>query len=79
MIYANYEVCSTWDLDEILDELGIEREQVVGYFVKWDALHLTYRMADGTEATQEFEPNGWSASDNFDWKRPTSTVEEAVE
>jgi len=75
-IYANYEVCSTWDLDEILDELGITREQVKSYFVKWDSLHLTYIDNTGNEVEEEFEPNQWSASEGFDWKRPTSVVEE---
>jgi hypothetical protein len=78
MIYANYEVCSTWDLDDILEELGITREQVKGYFVKWDSLHLTYIDNQGKEIEEEFEPNNFSASENFDWKRPISVVEEEV-
>lgn len=75
-IYANYQVCSTWDLDAICEQLGITRERVQSYYVKWDALHLSYLDEDGDEVEEEFEPNQWSASDNFDWKRPDSVVEE---
>ena len=75
-IYANYQIASTWDLDEILEQLEIDREQVKDYYVKCDKLFLSYTNADGDEVEEEFEPNGWSASDNFDWKRPESVVEE---
>ena len=73
-IYANYEVCSTWDLDEICDELGIERSQIKEYYVKWDQLVLTYIDAQGQEVEEEIEPG--SPASEFDFKRPTSVVEE---
>jgi hypothetical protein len=76
-IYANYEVCSTWDLDEVCNNLGIERSQVRDYDVKWDQLVLTYIDNDGCEITCEIDPE-WPASD-FDFKRPTSLVEEHAE
>ena len=75
-IYANYQICSTWDLDEICSDLKITRKQVKEYYVKWDALHLTYVDRKGNEIDKEIEPNVFSASDNFDWKRPDSVVEE---
>ena len=75
MIYANYEVASTWDLDEVCEEHEIDPDNVVSYYVKWDALHLTYKDADGNKHEIEVEPTGWPASD-FDWKRPTSLVTE---
>jgi hypothetical protein len=77
-IYANYQVCSTWDLDEICENLEITREQVKSYYVKWDELVLTYIDSDGDEQEVEIPPTGFPASE-FDWKRPHSVVEEAAE
>ncbi len=73
-IYANYEVCSTWDLDEVCEGLGIERSQVKEYYVKWDQLVLTYINADGEEVEEEIDP--MIPASEFDFKRPTSVVEE---
>ena len=78
MIYANYEIASIWDLDEVCEEHEIDPANVVSYYVKWDKLFLTYKDADGDEQEIEVEPNCFSASENFDWKHPSSedTVEE---
>ena len=57
MIYAEYRASSIWDLDDICQQLDITRDAVVDYYVKWDALFLTYRDADGNECEEEFEPN----------------------
>jgi len=78
MIYAEYRTSSVWDLDNICQQLDIARDAVVDYYVKWDALFLTYRDADGNECEEEFEPNMFSASDNFDWKRPENVTEETA-
>jgi hypothetical protein len=73
-IVATYTIDSTWDLDAILSNLGITRESVVRYFVKYDALKLTYKDAEGNILTEDFEPD-WAASEAFDYKYPTSTEE----
>ncbi len=82
MYYANYQVSSTWDLDEICAELGIDPSTLDDskMYVKWDTLHITYTDADGEEQEAEFEPNLFSASEEFDWKRPTeeAMVEETL-
>ena len=64
-ISATYTASSHWDLEE----LGIDPATVVDYYVKWDTLYVTFLDADGNQYEEEFEPT-WSASDNFDWKRP---------
>ena len=78
MIYANYEIASIWDLDEVCEEHEIDPANVVEHYVKWDTLYLTYKDADGEEQEIEIQPNVFNASENFDWKRPSSevTVEE---
>ena len=75
VIYANYEVCSTWDLDEVCENLDIKRSQIKEYYVKWDQLVLTYIDDDGEEVEEEIAP-GFSASEEFNWKHPTTVVEE---
>ena len=77
MIYAEYRASSIWDLDDICQQLNITRDAVVDYYVKWDNLILTYRDADGDECEEKFQPNVFSASNNFDWKRPDKVTEEA--
>jgi hypothetical protein len=77
-IYANYQASSIWDLDEICEQLEITRDKITSYYVKWDKLFVSYIDQDGDEVEEEFEPNQFSASENFDWKRPESVVEEEV-
>ena len=78
MIYAEYRISSIWNLDEICEDLEIDPANVVDYYVKWDKLFLTYTDEDGDQIEVEYEPNVFSASNEFDWKRPSSedTVEE---
>jgi hypothetical protein len=76
IVYAEYRVSSSWNLDEICEELGITTDDVVEYYVKWEKLFLTYTDSDGDEVEVEYEPNLFCASENFDWKRPDSVVEE---
>jgi hypothetical protein len=70
---------SSWDIEEICKDLEITLEQVKDYYVKWDKLVLTYIDADGEECEEEFEPNDFSASENFDWKYPTETQDDFLE
>jgi hypothetical protein len=76
IVYAEYRVSSSWNLDEICEELGITTDNVVSYYVKWEKLYLTYTDSDGDEVEVEYDPNLFCASENFDWKRPDSVVEE---
>jgi hypothetical protein len=78
-ITATYVTSSSWDIEEICKDLEITLEQVKDYYVKWDKLFLTYIDADGEECEEEFEPNDFSASENFDWKRPTETQDDFLE
>ena len=81
IVYAEYRVSSTWDLDQICEELGIATDDVVEYYVKWEKLFLTYTDSDGDQVEVEYEPNLFCASENFDWKRPYEecTVDEEEE
>lgn len=78
-LYAYYSHASTWDLDEIFDELGITREDVVRYHIKWDSLTLTYKDSQGNQQQVEYDPNEFSASDDPCWKRPNKIILETEE
>ena len=71
IVYAEYRVSSTWDLDQICEDLGIATDDVVEYYVKWEKLRLTYIDSEGDQVEVEYEPNLFCASEHFDWKRPT--------
>ena len=71
IVCAEYHISSTWDLDQICEDLGITTDDVVEYYVKWDTLNLTYTDSDGDQVEVEYEPNLFCASEHFDWKRPT--------
>jgi hypothetical protein len=75
IVYAEYRVCSSWDLNQICEELDITYDDVVEYYVKWDKLFLTYTDSDGDEVEVEYNPNLFCASEQFDWKRPTEEHE----
>ena len=70
IVYAEYRVESSWDLDQICEDLGITTDDVVEYYVKWDTLNLTYTDSDGDQVEVKYEPNLFCASEHFDWKRP---------
>jgi hypothetical protein len=71
IVYAEYRIASTWDLDQICEELGITTDAVVEYYVKYEKLYLTYTDSDGDEVKVEYDPNVFCASEHFDYKRPT--------
>ena len=71
IVYAEYRMSSTWDLDQICEDIGIATDNVVEYYVKWDKLYLTYTDSEGDQVEVEYEPNLFCASENFDYKRPT--------
>ena len=75
MIYAEYRISSIWNLDEVCADNDIDPANVVDYYIKWDTLYLTYKDADGEEQKIEIEPNYFSASEGFDWKRPDEVNE----
>ena len=81
IVYAEYRVCSSWDLNLICEDLDITTDDVVEYYVKWEKLYLTYTDSDGDQVEVEYDPNVYSASENFDWKRPheETTVDEEEE
>ena len=74
IVYAEYRVCSSWDLNQICEELGITTDAVVDYYVKWEKLRLTYTDSDGDQVEVEYEPNLFCASEHFDYKRPTEVI-----
>ncbi len=76
MIHAHYQATSTWDLDEICNELNITRSSILDYYIKWDQLHLTYTNSSNEKVEQSFDPNVFCASDDFDWKRPVDIEDE---
>ena len=71
IVYAEYRMSSTWDLDQLCEDIGIATDDVVEYYVKWDKLYLTYTDSEGDQVEVEYEPNMFCASENFDYKRPT--------
>ena len=71
IVYAEYFVASTWDLDQICEDIGITYDDVVEYYVKWETLHLTYTDSEGDQVEVCFAPNLFCASEHFDYKRPT--------
>ena len=74
IVYAEYRISSSWDLDQLCEELGITTDDVVDYYVKWEKLRLTYTDSDGDQVEVEYEPNLFCASEHFDYKRPTEVI-----
>lgn len=71
IVYAEYRVSSSWNLDNICSNIGITMNDVLEYSVKWDTLYLTYKDSNGNEVEVEYDPNIYSASENFDYKYPS--------
>lgn len=61
-IIAYYTSSSSWDMQEVMEQLDIELAQVMDYQVKWNKLFLTYKDKYGQALTVEVEPtlNGMS-------------------
>ena len=74
-ITVYYTTASTWDMDDVLEELGIEAHQVKDYYIKWDTLYLTYIDAEGAEVEEEIEPT-FNGAEQFDFKRPVDIEDE---
>jgi hypothetical protein len=78
-IYAEYRVSSVWDMDLILEDLEITKEQVIETSVKWDLLYIDYTDAEGQAQTAEIAPNVFCASSDIDgqcFKYPQTVTEE---
>lgn len=74
-ITAFYTTASTWDMEEVLAELGIAAHQVQGYDIKWDTMTLTYIDAAGEEQEAEIEPT-ICGTEQQDYKRYTDITDE---
>jgi hypothetical protein len=74
-ITAYYTTASTWDMADVLEELGIEAHQVKDYYIKWDMLVLTYIDADGEEQEEEIAPT-FCGTEQPDFKRPSDVEDE---
>lgn len=54
-ISVGYSVGSTWDLEEICSEEGINKEDIVSVNVKYDTLYLTLKDGDEIEVPGQME------------------------
>ena len=83
-IIAYYTSSSSWDMQEVIDQLDIDIAQVLHYQVKWNTLFLTYKDKHGDSTTAEIEPtlNGISqfgeVPDEIEDESFTEALETAV-
>ena len=76
IVTALYQTFSEWDLAKIFAQLGIKEEDVVDYEVKYDFMSLTYTDSDGNTVEQQFAPNVFCASKEYDYKWPEEVIYE---
>ena len=75
MITATYEIYSSWDLDE----LGIDKDKITEYYVKWNRLYVTTIDEDGDEIETQYQPTSDGTDDCQAFKRPSNTIDNFTE
>ena len=64
-IEAMYATCTSYDIEDIEDELNIKWNDVEDWWIKWCVLHI--EMKDGSKYEYVTDATG-----DIDWKRPIS-------